>query len=184
MHHSKHLTVCGSVLALTLLAATVSAQAEDVARLGGGNPKSPSPRPSPCGRLQVLLYQRHAGRPRRLHPRANRIVTRQNQGYVDAVGLTFGDVVKATVFMAGDPAKNGDLDFAGMNQAWSKAFGTPEQPNKPARSTIKVRASARKGAWSRSKWLRSKSCRKSAVVVAGGQIRIMNGVGAWTVGSC
>ena len=41
MHHPKHSTVCGSVLAFTLLAATFSAQAEDVTRLGGGNPKSP-----------------------------------------------------------------------------------------------------------------------------------------------
>jgi enamine deaminase RidA (YjgF/YER057c/UK114 family) len=61
------------------------------------------------------------------------------------LGLTFGDVVKATVFMAGDPAKGGELDFAGMNQEWSKQFGTPEQPNKPARSTIKVAGLATPG---------------------------------------
>jgi len=54
------------------------------------------------------------------------------------LGLTFGDVVKATVFMAGDPAKGGDIDFPAMNKEWGKRFGTPEQPNKPARSTIKI----------------------------------------------
>jgi enamine deaminase RidA (YjgF/YER057c/UK114 family) len=61
------------------------------------------------------------------------------------LGLTFGDVVKATVFMAGDPAKGGDIDFAGMNQEWPKRFGTPQQPNKPARSTIKVAGLATPG---------------------------------------
>lgn len=54
------------------------------------------------------------------------------------LGLTPGDVVQARVFLAGDPAKNGDMDFAGLNAAWSKVFGTPEQPNKPARTTVKV----------------------------------------------
>ena len=54
------------------------------------------------------------------------------------LGLTFGDVVKATVFMAGDPAKGGDIDFPAMNKEWGKRFGTPAQPNKPARSTIKI----------------------------------------------
>ena len=62
------------------------------------------------------------------------------------LGLTFGDVVKATVFLVGDPAKGGEIDFAGMNQSWSKEFGTPAQPNKPARSTIKVAGLATQGA--------------------------------------
>jgi enamine deaminase RidA (YjgF/YER057c/UK114 family) len=62
------------------------------------------------------------------------------------LGLTFGDVVKATVFLTGDPAKNGDLDFAGMNKEWAKRFGTPAQPNKPARSTVKVAGLATPGA--------------------------------------
>jgi enamine deaminase RidA (YjgF/YER057c/UK114 family) len=60
--------------------------------------------------------------------------------------LTFGDVVKATVFLVGDPAKGGEIDFAGMNQSWSKEFGTAAQPNKPARSTIKVAGLATQGA--------------------------------------
>jgi enamine deaminase RidA (YjgF/YER057c/UK114 family) len=63
-----------------------------------------------------------------------------------ALGLNFGNVVKATVFIAGDPAKGGEMDFAGMNKAWSKEFGTKEQPNKPARSTIKVAGLASPGA--------------------------------------
>jgi len=54
------------------------------------------------------------------------------------LGLTMGDVVQAHVFLAGDPAKGGDIDFAGLNAAWAQFFGGAEQPNKPARSTVKV----------------------------------------------
>jgi enamine deaminase RidA (YjgF/YER057c/UK114 family) len=55
-----------------------------------------------------------------------------------AEGLGLRDVVKATVFLVGDPAKGGEIDFAGLNAAWTQRFGTTEQPNKPARSTVKV----------------------------------------------
>jgi enamine deaminase RidA (YjgF/YER057c/UK114 family) len=53
-------------------------------------------------------------------------------------GLTFADVVSSHVFLVGDPRNNGEIDFAGLNAGFSKFFGTPEQPNKPARSTVKV----------------------------------------------
>jgi len=55
-----------------------------------------------------------------------------------ALGMTFGDVVQAHVFLVGDPAKGGKMDFAGMNAAWFKEFGTAGQPNKPARATVQV----------------------------------------------
>jgi enamine deaminase RidA (YjgF/YER057c/UK114 family) len=55
-------------------------------------------------------------------------------------GLTMGDVVMMHVYMAGDPAKGGKLDFAGMMAAYTRVFGTKEQPNKPARSTVQVAA--------------------------------------------
>lgn len=54
------------------------------------------------------------------------------------LGLTFGDVVQAHVFLAGDPAKDGKMDFPAMNAEWFKEFGTPTQPNKPARSAFQV----------------------------------------------
>ena len=54
-------------------------------------------------------------------------------------GLTMGDVVMMRVYMVADPADN-KLDFAGMNAAYNKYFGTPTQPNKPARSTFQVAA--------------------------------------------
>jgi len=56
------------------------------------------------------------------------------------LGLTLGDVVQAHVFLAGDPAKGGDIDFAGLNAGWNQFFGTADQPNKPARATVKVAA--------------------------------------------
>jgi enamine deaminase RidA (YjgF/YER057c/UK114 family) len=60
-------------------------------------------------------------------------------------GLGMGDVVMMHVFMVGDPANGGKLDFAGMNGVFSQFFGTKEQPNKPARSTVQVAALAAPG---------------------------------------
>ncbi|MFO1247814.1 MAG: Rid family hydrolase [Alphaproteobacteria bacterium] len=60
------------------------------------------------------------------------------QATLARLGLTFGDVVKATVFLAGDPAFGGDMDFHAMNVEWAKRFGTANQPNEPARSTVQV----------------------------------------------
>ncbi|WP_051362068.1 RidA family protein [Solimonas soli] len=59
-----------------------------------------------------------------------------------SMGLGMKDVVKMTVFLAGDPAKEGKLDFGGMMKSYTKFFGTPEQPNVPARSTVQVAALA------------------------------------------
>ena len=59
-----------------------------------------------------------------------------------SMGLGMKDVVKMTVFLAGDPAKGGKLDFMGMMKSYMKFFGTPEQPNVPARSTVQVAALA------------------------------------------
>jgi enamine deaminase RidA (YjgF/YER057c/UK114 family) len=59
-------------------------------------------------------------------------------------GLGMGDVVMMRVYMVADPADN-KLDFAGMNAAYAKFFGTPAQPNKPARSTVQVAALVNQG---------------------------------------
>jgi 2-iminobutanoate/2-iminopropanoate deaminase len=61
-------------------------------------------------------------------------------------GLGMGDIVMMRVYMAADPALGNKLDFAAMNTAYSKFFGTPEQPNKPARSTVQVAALVAAGA--------------------------------------
>lgn len=62
------------------------------------------------------------------------------------LGLGMGDVVKMTVFMVGDAANGNKLDFAGLMAAYSKFFGSPEQPNKPARSAVQVAALVAPGA--------------------------------------
>ncbi|CAN5666777.1 RidA family protein [soil metagenome] len=55
-------------------------------------------------------------------------------------GLDMKDVVKMTVFLAGDPANGGKLDFAGLQASYTQFFGTKDQPNKPARSAMQVAA--------------------------------------------
>ena len=62
------------------------------------------------------------------------------------LGLTMGDVIKMTVFLVGDPAKDNKMDFAGMMAGYKQFFATPDQPNKPARSAFQVAALAAPGA--------------------------------------
>ena len=64
------------------------------------------------------------------------------QTLLKAQGLDMKDVVKMTVFLAGDPANGGKLDFAGMQSEYVKYFGTKDQPNKVARSAVQVAALA------------------------------------------
>ncbi len=52
-------------------------------------------------------------------------------------GMTMGDVVMMRVFLVAPPNANG-MDFPGMMRGYSAFFGTPAQPNKPARSTMQV----------------------------------------------
>jgi enamine deaminase RidA (YjgF/YER057c/UK114 family) len=54
------------------------------------------------------------------------------------LNLDFGDVVAMTVYLVGDPAKRDEMDFEGFTAAYSRFFGTKEQPNLPARSTVRV----------------------------------------------
>jgi enamine deaminase RidA (YjgF/YER057c/UK114 family) len=60
------------------------------------------------------------------------------------MGLTFGDVVKMNVFLVGDPA-TGKMDFQGFMAAYTQFFGTPQQPNLPARSAVQVAGLASAG---------------------------------------
>lgn len=57
---------------------------------------------------------------------------------LDSLGLGFKDVVAMTVYLVGDPAKGGRMDFTGFMSAYTQYFGTAEQPNLPARSTVQV----------------------------------------------
>lgn len=68
------------------------------------------------------------------------------QNLLKEQGLGMGDVVMMRVYMTADPAMENKLDFAGMNAAYAKFFGTADQPNKPARSTVQVAALVAAGA--------------------------------------
>ena len=63
-----------------------------------------------------------------------------------AQGLSLGDVVMMRVFLLGDPAKGGHMDFPGMMAGYTQLFGTAAQPNKPARTTVQVAGLAAPGA--------------------------------------
>ena len=56
------------------------------------------------------------------------------------VGYSMSDVVKLTVFVVGDPKLGGKMDFAGFNAGYREFFGTSENPNLVARSTVQVAA--------------------------------------------
>lgn len=51
--------------------------------------------------------------------------------------MTMADVAMMRVYLVADPA-TGQMDFAGMNAAYGQFFGTPAQPNRPARMTTQV----------------------------------------------
>lgn len=52
--------------------------------------------------------------------------------------MTMGDVVVMRVFLGVDPDKGGHADRAGMNAAFKTFFGTADQPNRPARTTVAI----------------------------------------------
>ena len=68
---------------------------------------------------------------------ANSVFERMTDSF-ENLGVGFGDVIKMTVFLVGDPEMDGRMDFAGFMRAYTKHFGTEDQPNKPARSAVQV----------------------------------------------
>ncbi len=53
-------------------------------------------------------------------------------------GLDLGDIVQLRVFLVGDPANDGALDFAGLQAAYTEFFATSQQPRTPTRTAIQV----------------------------------------------
>jgi enamine deaminase RidA (YjgF/YER057c/UK114 family) len=66
-----------------------------------------------------------------------RSVLRTIESRLRAHGLSLGDVVMMRVFLVAPPGQP-RMDFAGMMTAYREFFGTPGQPNRPARSTMEV----------------------------------------------
>jgi enamine deaminase RidA (YjgF/YER057c/UK114 family) len=52
-------------------------------------------------------------------------------------GMRLSDVVMMRVFLVAPPGSK-QMDFAGMMRAYRERFGTAQQPNRPARSTMEV----------------------------------------------
>jgi len=134
------------------LAVTTSAQAADVVRhpLTGGS-KFPIARAVEVPAGKVIIF--HSGTtPAPLDPKAaagsaaywGDTKTQTLSAFarikesLDTLGVGFGNVVAMTVYLVGDPAKGGRMDFDGFMEAYSQFFGTAAQPNLPARSTVQV----------------------------------------------
>jgi len=66
-----------------------------------------------------------------------RSVLRKIEAQLALHGLGLGDVVMMRVFLVAPPGQD-RMDFAGMMTAYRESFGTPAQPNRPARSTMQV----------------------------------------------
>jgi enamine deaminase RidA (YjgF/YER057c/UK114 family) len=66
-----------------------------------------------------------------------RSVLRRIEAQLRQHGLGLGDVVMMRVFLVAPPGQP-RMDFAGMMTAYREYFGTPAQPNRPARSTMQV----------------------------------------------
>lgn len=64
---------------------------------------------------------------------------------LEAHGYTMADVIHLTVYVVGDPAKGGKMDFAGMNEGFKQFFGTADNPNTVARSAVQIAALANPG---------------------------------------
>ena len=147
MIHSRSLAFLG--LALCAFAAPASAQS--ISRLPSANAASPivSAVTVPAGATTYYISgipggpknpNAPEGSPERWGDTTQQTddVLNKLEAVLKQLGLNFGDVVKATVFLVVDPANGGKINFPAMNAEWSKRFGTPTQPNKPARSTVQV----------------------------------------------
>ena len=66
-----------------------------------------------------------------------RSVLRRVEAQLRQHGLGMGDVVMMRVFLVAPPGQS-RMDFAGMMTAYREFFGSPDQPNRPARSTMQV----------------------------------------------
>ncbi|MFV3405331.1 MULTISPECIES: RidA family protein [Pseudomonas] len=67
-----------------------------------------------------------------------RSVLKKLRAALHSQGLDLGDIVQLRVFLVGDPANGGALDFAGLQAAYTEFFATAEQPRTPTRTALQV----------------------------------------------
>ena len=129
---------------LLLLLAAPAAHAQDMVR--NGSPQSPisSSVEVPAGSRLVYVSGTvpdpvDASDPNAFGDTAaqTRSILRKIQAQLRQHRLDLGDVVMMRVFLVAPPGAEA-MDFAGMMTAYREFFGTAEQPNKPARSTMEV----------------------------------------------
>jgi 2-iminobutanoate/2-iminopropanoate deaminase len=152
-----HKTLSAAPLALALLAPATGALAQEAAPGAAiertvGNPTSPisSSASLPPGSRIVFLSGSTASPLDPATPtdfgdtrqQTLSILTKM-KAQLETLGMDMGDVVKMTVFLVGVPENGGRMDSAAMNEVFRTFFGTPEQPNRPTRSTIQVAALGR-----------------------------------------
>lgn len=70
-------------------------------------------------------------------------VLNQIKATLERRGYKMSDIVRMTVYLTADPkSEDRKMDFQGMNEAYRMFFGTDENPNLVARSTVQVSALA------------------------------------------
>jgi enamine deaminase RidA (YjgF/YER057c/UK114 family) len=141
-----------SLAAALLCGAMASARCADIERVYGENAMSPiaagvSVPPGYTlffisGALPKPVTQAANGQPADFGDMAaqTRSVLDGLKASMDKLGVGFGDVVAAHVFL--DPK----ADFPAMNKVWAEEFGTAAQPNKPARAAFRTNALVLPGA--------------------------------------
>ena len=133
-----------AALAATTLALPALASAKDIVRVYGA-PESPIasltlvPAGSDIAFVSGTTPGAGPGQPVPVGTEAQTFdVLTKIDALLKAQGMTMGDVVMMRVFLGVDPDKGGHADRAGMNNAFKKFFGTSDQPNKPARTTVAI----------------------------------------------
>jgi enamine deaminase RidA (YjgF/YER057c/UK114 family) len=78
---------------------------------------------------------------RKLHPTTEMqtvSLLKDIEKFLKTQELTLADAVMLHVYLGADPAKDNKMDFVGMQTGYKQFFGTKDQPNKPARTTVQV----------------------------------------------
>lgn len=147
---NQTMTMYAAVLAVLLLAAPEAAEAADVVRhkIPGSDFPISAAVEVPAGKTTVYL----SGAVPRLDAGASKDsaedygdteaqtinVLGSIKKQLESMGLGLGDVIKMQVFLVGDPALDGKMDFAGFMKGYRRFFGTAEQPNLPSRSAFQI----------------------------------------------
>ena len=136
-----------TILAIGLIAASAG-EAKEVRRLGPAESPISASTELPAGSRIVYISgtvpdvvdpSAPAGSVQRYGDTATqtRSILRKIDGQLAQHDMNLGNIVMMRVFLVAPPGQT-RMDFAGMMAAYRERFGTAEQPNKPARSTLQA----------------------------------------------